>query len=74
MDAIKTHCYASFAGEEAAKRAIDGLQGLRWPELSSKRLEAKMADVSPQEVRFGLVWHWVDPLMRVVLDPRAWVG
>lgn len=55
MDAIKTHCYATFTGEEAAQRAIDGLQGLRWPDLSSKRLEARMADVSPQEVRFGLV-------------------
>lgn len=50
MDSIKTHCYATFDGEEAAKRAIDALQGLQWPERSSKRLAAKMGDVSAQEV------------------------
>ena len=51
MDSIKTHCYATVEGQEAADRAIAALQGLQWPPQSFKRLEAKIGDVSAEEVR-----------------------
>ncbi|CAN0459517.1 unnamed protein product, partial [Ectocarpus sp. 8 AP-2014] len=38
MDGIKTHCYATFDGKEAAERAMAALQGLQWPAQSFKRL------------------------------------
>lgn len=50
MDSIKTHCYATFDGKEAAERAMKALQGLQWPPQSFKRLEAKMGDMSAEEV------------------------
>jgi len=50
MDSIKTHCYATFGGMEAAERAIAALQGLQWPPQSFKRLEAKIGDISAEEV------------------------
>ncbi|CAM9697053.1 unnamed protein product, partial [Discosporangium mesarthrocarpum] len=49
MDSIKTHCYASFGSRAAADRAIAGLQGIQWPDRSTKRLTAKMADITAQE-------------------------
>ncbi|CAN0151666.1 unnamed protein product, partial [Ectocarpus fasciculatus] len=51
MDSIKTHCYATFAGKEAAERAMAALQGLQWPTQSFKRLEATMGDMSAEEAR-----------------------
>ncbi|CAN0323562.1 unnamed protein product, partial [Ectocarpus sp. 12 AP-2014] len=50
MDSIKTHCYATFDGKEAAERAMAALQGLQWPAQSFKRLEATMGDMSAEEV------------------------
>lgn len=50
MDSIKTHCYATFGGMAAAERAIAALQDLQWPVQSFKRLEAKMGDISAEEV------------------------
>lgn len=50
MDSIKTHCYATFDGKEAAERAMTALQGLQWPSQSFKRLEAKIGDMSAEEV------------------------
>lgn len=54
MDSIKTHCYATFDGKEAAERAMAALQGLQWPPQSSKRLEAMIGDISAAEVTFSL--------------------
>ncbi|CAM9953937.1 unnamed protein product [Ectocarpus sp. 13 AM-2016] len=51
MDSIKTHCYATFNGKEAAERAMAALQGLQWPAQSFKRLEATMGDMSAEEAR-----------------------
>ncbi|CAB1102451.1 unnamed protein product [Ectocarpus sp. CCAP 1310/34] len=51
MDSIKTHCYATFDGKEAAERAMAALQGLQWPAQSFKRLEATMGDMSAEEAR-----------------------
>lgn len=50
MDSIKTHCYATFDGKEAAEKAMAALQGLQWPVQSFKRLEAKIGDMSAEEV------------------------
>ena len=50
MDSIKTHCYATFGSMAAAERAIAELQDLQWPVQSFKRLQAKMADKSAEEV------------------------
>ena len=50
MDSIKTHCYATFGSMAAAERAIAALQDLQWPVQSFKRLEAKMGDISAEEV------------------------
>ena len=50
MNSIKTHCYATFDGKEAAERAMAALQGLQWPPQSFKRLEAKIGDMSAEEV------------------------
>lgn len=50
MDSIKTHCYATFDGKEAAERAMAALQDLQWPPQSFKRLEAKIGDMSAEEV------------------------
>lgn len=52
MDSIKTHCYATFDGKEAAERAMVALQGLQWPPQSTKKLEAKIGDMSAEEVIF----------------------
>ncbi|CAM9166968.1 unnamed protein product, partial [Choristocarpus tenellus] len=49
MDSIKTHCYASFGSKDAADRALASLQGLQWPERSTKRLSAKLANITAQE-------------------------
>lgn len=57
MDSIKTHCYATFGSMAAAERAIAALQDLQWPVQSFKRLEAKMGDMSAEEV--GGVFHCV---------------
>ncbi|CAM9431774.1 unnamed protein product, partial [Scytosiphon promiscuus] len=51
MDSIKTHCYATFDGKEAAEKAIAALQGLQWPVQSFKKLEAKMGDMSAAEAK-----------------------
>lgn len=51
MDSIKTHCYATFDGKEAAEKAMAALQGLQWPPQSFKKLEATMGDMSAAEVR-----------------------
>lgn len=56
MDSIKTHCYATFDGKEAAERAMTALQGLQWPPQSFKRLEAKIGDMSAEEVIFSLLF------------------
>lgn len=65
MDSIKTHCYATFDGQEAADRAIAALQGLQWPERSFKRLEAKMGDVTAKEVRFLFIFLLLSVLYSV---------
>lgn len=50
MDSIKTHCYATFSTRAAADKAVAGLQGLQWPLQSFKRLEAKIGDMSAEDV------------------------
>lgn len=56
MDSIKTHCYATFGSMAAAERAIAALQDLQWPVQSFKRLQAKMGDISAEEVG-GAFFH-----------------
>lgn len=67
MDSIKTHCYATFDGQAAADRAIAALQGLQWPVQSFKRLEAKIGDISAEEVR-AAVGRWCVSNVRSRVD------
>lgn len=66
MDSIKTHCYATFDGKEAAERAMAALQGLQWPPQSFKTLEAKIGDMSAEEVKLFFVFFAVVSLSRRV--------
>lgn len=51
MNMIKTHCYATFASEEAAARAREELWGLRWPDERGGLLKAEFADTTAMAVR-----------------------
>lgn len=71
MNSIKTHCYATFKGKETAERAIAALQGLQWPPQSFKRLEAKIGDMSAEEVSLVFLSFF---RCCVLILPRAGYG
>lgn len=56
MDAIKTHCYATFESEECAARAREALWGLRWPDERGGLLKAEFAATTAKEV---CMWIYV---------------
>lgn len=73
MDSIKTHCYATFDGREVAEKAMAELNGLQWPVHSFKRLEAKIGDMSAEEVGGGGEGWWTGGLVLVVVAAAAFL-
>ena len=61
MNAIKTHCYATFESEACAARAREALYGLKWPDERGGSLTAEFAPPGVTAKEVGVLgWMLVD--------------